>query len=281
MTLGGIGERAVIAFRQEHFFSFGVRSARFLGRKVGIGVDRIEMHRRRLSRLVFDKYKGVIQHGPFSGVKLLADTNWGEGDRAAMLLGIYEREVLDSLLDTPDSYRIFVDIGAADGYYSVGLLRASRFDRAVCFEINEFGRRSISRLAVQNGVSDRVTLLKGADLTFPDELESVGVALNKAVFLLDIEGFEFQLLQSETLEKLKNSIIIVELHENIIADGAKKLSDLYESAQKTHKLTRIFPGPRDPTCFTELADFQETDRWIICSEGRSAKIQTWLRLDPL
>ena len=34
MTLGGVGERAVIAFRQERVLTFGIRSARYFGRKI-------------------------------------------------------------------------------------------------------------------------------------------------------------------------------------------------------------------------------------------------------
>ena len=125
---------------------------------------------------------------------MLKDTNWGEGDRAAMLLGIYEMEVAASLADVPEGYRIFVDIGAADGYYSVGLLHSDKFDRAICFEINEFGRRTISRLAAQNDVATRITLLEGADPGFPEKLAGIGADLSKCVFLLDIEGHEFDLL---------------------------------------------------------------------------------------
>lgn len=236
-------ERAMIAFREEGFLSFVVRSAQFAGRHVGIGVDRIEAHRKRLSRLVFDKYDGVVRYGPFSNLKLLRDVSWGEGELAAMLLGFYEKEVLGSILDVPKNYRTFIDIGAATGYYAVGLLRTGKFDRAICFEIQEYGRRVINRLAAHNDVGEQIVLLGGADEKFTNEIEKYNVALDECLVLIDIEGGEFSTLTEETLKILDTSILIIELHDDLVENGTAKLEHLCKTAQATHRVSRIFPGP--------------------------------------
>ena len=97
---------------------------------------------------------------------LLGDPRWGLADQGAMILGMYEQEVLESLASASENFRVFIDIGAADGYYAVGLLRSGRVDRAICFEANPEGRATIARLAEKNGVSDKMTILGPATDSF-------------------------------------------------------------------------------------------------------------------
>ena len=98
--------------------------------------------------------------------------------------------------------------------------------------------------------------------------------------LVDIEGAEFKVLTEEVFAFLKSSMIIVETHAHIYADPKEEMEGLNQSAAKTHRSTTWYPGPRNPSIFRELDDLPETDRWIICSEGRH-EIQQWLRFDPL
>jgi len=240
----------------------------------------VNFHRRRLSQKVFKQCGGVIWHGPFSGMLLLGDPRWGASDQGAMILGMYEQEVLESLVNAPAHFRTFVDIGAADGYYAVGLLKSGRVDRAICFEADPEGRATIARLAAKNGVSDKVTILGAASDHFVGMLDAYKVNSSETMFLVDIEGAEFKVLTEEVFASLKNSMIIVEAHAHIYADPQTEMEGLIKRASTTHRSTIWYPGPRNPSTFKELEDFPETDRWIICSEGRH-EIQQWLRFDPL
>ena len=47
--------------------------------------------------------------------------SWSQADLGSILLGIYEKEVLDELEIISKHKSIFCDIGAADGIYGVGL----------------------------------------------------------------------------------------------------------------------------------------------------------------
>jgi predicted O-methyltransferase YrrM len=240
----------------------------------------VALHRRRLSRKIFKQCGGVIQHGPFSGMRLLGDPRWGLSDQGAMILGMYEQEVLESLADAPAHFRVFVDIGAADGYYAVGLLKSGRVERAVGFEANPEGRATIARLAAKNGVSDKVTILGAASDNFVEMLSACNVNSSETMFLVDIEGAEFKVLTEEVFAFLKDSMIIVETHAHIYPDPQAEMEGLIKRASATHRSTTRYPGPRNPSIFKELEDFSETDRWIVCSEGRH-EIQQWLRFDPL
>jgi hypothetical protein len=197
-----------------------------------------------------------------------------------MMLGLYEQEVLASLVDAPDRFRVFVDVGAADGYYAVGLLYNGRVDRSIAFEIIPEGRQAIKLLAIENGVSDRIKILGAASDEFENDLAEQKIVSGETMFLIDIEGAEFRVLTEKVFAFLKDSLIVVEMHAHIYPDPQWQLDRLIEKSSKTHTVTSWLPGARNPWTIKELESFTELDRWILCSEGR-VEVQQWLRFDPL
>ena len=195
-----------------------------------------------------------------------------------MLLGIYEQEILDSLTRKPAAHRVFIDVGAADGYYAIGALVCGLFDRTYCFEASERGRAIIRENAVRAGVTERLIVNGIAEHDFLDRIPTY--ELSSAVILMDIEGGEFSLLTIENLERLRRSIVLVELHEWRFEDGTHKLQKLLDACKKTHLVSRLTTTSRDLSIFPELQEMSDTDRWLVCSEGRERLI-TWLRLDPI
>jgi hypothetical protein len=220
----------------------------------------------------------TVRYGLFRGLQLVRDTQWGVGlDRASMLLGFYEQEVLASLAALDAERRIFMDIGAADGYYAVGALVSGRFDRAVCFESSADSRYVIARNAELNGVQDRLTVMGEATPGFAECLSSD--ERRRAVVLMDIEGGEFALLDARALATLRDTVVIVELHDWLVPDGAQGLARLRALASETHDITEFRMSSRDPSRIPELWAFDDTDRWLLCAEGRPV-LMSWLRLDP-
>ena len=117
----------------------------------------IYLHRRRLAAQINNLFHSTVAYGPFKGLKFSTVNNlWGD-ERGAMILGLYEQEVLDSLTQIPkDKYKTLVDLGAADGYYAIGSLVSKMFDAAYAFEASEDRRKAISENAALNGVADQV-----------------------------------------------------------------------------------------------------------------------------
>ena len=74
----------------------------------------------------------TVAYGPFKGLKFSSDAWWGR-ERASMILGLYEQEVLESLTNIPKKYKSFIDLGAADGYYGIGVLVNNLFENSICF----------------------------------------------------------------------------------------------------------------------------------------------------
>jgi hypothetical protein len=241
------------------------------------GVGAIEKRRRELSNSITKLFDATVRYGPFRGLKLTAESWWGSSDRAAMLLGLYEREVLDALQNIPSSYSTFIDLGAADGYYGVGVLVNDLFKKSYCFEISKKGQEVIRKNAALNKVADRLIIKGMARKDFYREIQANEI--DTAVVLIDIEGEEFGLLDDSVFRALSKSIIFIEIHD-WVDDAEQKISQLKNRAQLTHSIEVFSTGIRDLSAFPELKMYSDSDRWLICSEGRP-RLMSWYRLDPI
>jgi len=231
------------------------------------------LRRTLVNNYVYNKLSGIIQHGPLKGFKILEDTSWGN-DKAAKLLGFYELEILSDLaVDVKDKY--FVDLGAADGYYAVGFVAQGIACSAIAFEASEAGRNVIYKTALNAGVSDKIKVYGFADEYFVDLIDS---PLEKTVFLFDVEGGEFDLLDRRNLYKLRKSILYIEIHDFDEA-SKKRYQELLRLAEEFFILTEVKKISRDPYHYIELAELDDSDHWLACSEGRAPDAK-WLKLMP-
>ncbi len=247
-----------------------------INHKLGI-TDPISKRRLLLSKQLDKTFGGVVKYGLFKGFNFSKDSWWGATDRGNMLLGLYEQEVLNSLQKLPKKYRYFIDIGAADGYYGIGVLVSNLFEKSYCYEISQQGQDTIKKNAELNNVSNRIVIRSKADKEFEKEFSQEEAATS--VLFVDIEGGEFELFNSELFEKFRNSVIFIELHDWFFPDGKERLDRLREDAEKYFKITALTTTSRDLSVFEELRYMNDTDRWLICSEGRG-QLMTWWRLDP-
>lgn len=241
--------------------------------------DQIQQRRLLISRQLDERFGSEVKYGPFRGLKLSKATWWGTTDRAGMLLGLYEQEVLSALANVPARYRrSFIELGAADGYYAVGVLVNDLFEHSYCFEISERGQQAIAANAALNGLSSRIQIHGIAEADFHTALPES--AIENSVLLIDIEGAEFDILTAKTFERFANSVIIVELHDHFFADATQRLERFRSMFVNTFRIDELTTTSRDPSAFPELRQFSDTDRWLICSEGRRA-MPHWYVLTPL
>ena len=57
------------------------------------------------------------------------------------------------------------------------------------------------------------------------------------------------------------------------------MTELTNNAKPFFKISTLTTASRDLSKFPELFDYEDSDRWLIASEGRP-KLMSWLRLDP-
>lgn len=238
----------------------------------------VEVRRAELSRWVWQQHGQQVAHGPFKGLRLMDGLQWGEADKGVMCLGLYEREVVDDILALPTRITHFIEIGAAAGYYGIGLLLSGRFQRSTCFETEAQSRQILAHNARLNGVAARIRILGEAGPSFHEELDPRD--LRDAVLLVDVEGREFDLLGEASFLALSDCVIYIELHDWFHPDGMQRLERLRRCCSATHTWREIRTGARDLGQFPELDVLCDSDRWLLCSEGR-ARAMKWARLDPI
>jgi len=263
---GGVKETAKTA---RNYFAFNVLQAK----------SDFTQQRFRLSEALAQQFNYTVRYGPFAGMSLNRESWWSAADRGAMMLGIYEQEVLEALDSLSPGRDVLIDVGAADGYYAIGSLKAGWVSHAYCFEMSEAGREVILANAKANGVADQVTVLGEADINFLTELvDSHGVELSRSIIIVDIEGSEFGLLTQENLDLLRDSCVIVELHE--FDEESRANGDrLINSVSPNFKTSILTTGGRDLSRFPELDQWPDDDRWMLCSESRAYRMR-WLVMEP-
>jgi hypothetical protein len=115
---------------------------------------RRERPRRILGRLA--RPKRVLQ-GPFRGMRHIALAYCSE--IPPKVFGTYESDLEPAIEAICRSgCDGIVDIGAAEGYYAVGMALRNLDAQIVAFEINPSARHYLRRLARRNGVSERITI---------------------------------------------------------------------------------------------------------------------------
>ena len=233
--------------------------------------------RRRLSDLIMSRYNCTVQYGPLKGYEIPKESHWGGLARPSMLLGLYEREVVSALVEHAEKRDIFIDVGAADGFFAVGLVARGIFKQSHAFEISKSGRQVIRKSSVINGVSHLVSVNRRFDENCLAGAENID--LGRSVVLIDIEGDEFSLLGSPLIDQLRDAVVIIELHDFHFADG-EELKSAFCSRLKVHfELTTITTGARELPRSAFLDALSDNERWLICSEGRARRME-WLIAVP-
>ncbi len=237
----------------------------------------VEMARKVVSDTIRTRLSNQVAYGVFKGLRLSAKSHWSGSDAGVMLLGLYEQEILNAVASVAQPHKIFVNLGAADGYYGIGVIVAGLFSHAYCYESNEASRNLIHETAYINHVSDKITIRGTAEKGFYHQIP-FEQSKNMTV-LIDIEGGELDILDRDLFKDLPSSDIIVELHP-WAPNFESKMRDIIISSQETHELIEITTGNRDLSSIAEVQGFHDSYRWLLCSEGRPMQM-SWLHFKPI
>jgi hypothetical protein len=231
------------------------------------------VHLRRvnaLNRRVTAEHGLEVRRGPFAGLRypeaLVAD----HGDLVAKLVGSYELELAPVLASWVGRVGTLVDVGAAEGFYAVGMAVASPGTRVVAFEADPAAREQCRLLAEHNGVAGRVELRGEATAAELAALDGDGVAV-----LCDCEGCEVELLDPAVVPALRRRTLLVELHDFAVAGATETIRARFAP---THDVELIEGRGRDGVRPPELAGLPDRDRLRLLGERRPGPMRwAWLR----
>ena len=237
---------------------------------------RIETARARVAAHLVAVHRNRVAYGPFRGMVLPAASSWGRHDVSAKILGTYERHVAELLEAWRSENGLLVDLGAADGYFAVGALRAGFFQDGIAFEMSEKGRAALAANAEANAVREKIRI--EGEATEAGLLSFVPEGAT-GVVLCDIEGAEFDLLTSAVLVHLSDMSIVIELHDFLVDCGDRQRTELAERAGRYFDVRTVREGPIDTGAFPELDGFDDDHRLLAFSEGREVATE-WMILTP-
>jgi hypothetical protein len=228
-----------------------------------------------VARRVADELGLIVRSGPFAGLRYV-ERAVGAPHLAdclpAKLLGSYEKELhpaIESVLQA--GYSTIVNVGAADGYYAVGLALRALEARVHAFEVDDGRRELCEEIARVNGVAERVETSGACD---PDWLAALD---GDYLVIMDCEGCEVGLLGPEQAAGLSGSALIVELHDFIHARSSGQVT---AALHDTHKVEIVHAEPRHSGEFPELDFLGWKNRELAVSEVRSHPT-SWAIATPL
>lgn len=222
-----------------------------------------------LDRALAERSGTTVLTGPFAGMAYPLPAS--EGARAARLLGSYEHAlvpVIETIISRP--YTLVIDVGAAEGYYAVGLARRMPGARVLARDQNPRAQALCRELARLNGVEGRV--LVGGVMEPSDFALCLG---ERSVVLCDIEGAEDTLLDPHLGPGLLGADVLVEVHEGMHPGLLARLTERFSPSHSVRRIDRALNPDALPPWAEALSDL---DRLILLWEWRASPTP-WLWME--
>ncbi|BCM88914.1 hypothetical protein IAD21_00756 [Abditibacteriota bacterium] len=195
-------------------------------------------------RLIAEHSHLTVMDGPFRGMRYV-ESAFHSG-YATKLLGSYEAELhpfIEEVIQRAKGgkYSGLIDIGAAEGYYAIGLARCCPTLGVVAFEMDETAVTLCLELARRNEVEARVEVRGTCDIAaLREALQGFG---GPAFVLCDVEGDEIKLLDPTLIPELQRCDLLVELHD---FSNSLITPTLLQRFQETHDITHFNTQVRRP-----------------------------------
>jgi len=239
----------------------------------------IDKKKNTLGKIISNYSKQKILYGPYKNTKIINSFSWSNTDSASKYLGSYESHIQEKIIKLAKKFKLkfFIDLGAAEGYHLVSLIKKKIFLKGFAFEINKLSRILLKRNALINKVTNKIKIFSES------EFEDMKNILNKnqfkkTLFLVDIEGHEFNLFDKKFCTFFSDSFFIIEDH-NFNVKSKKKRDNFYKNVKKYFKIEIIRDSAKNPFNYKILDHFTDDEKYLMMSEGRPETMQ-WLILYP-
>ena len=219
-----------------------------------------------------------VMAGPYKGTEFVVKSYWGSYDMSSKLLGSYERHIQEKIIEikNKNNLEIIINIGAGEGYHIVSLIKNNFFADGIAFESETESQNLLKDNLKLNNIENKVKIYGEANFDLIKKLNVQNV--NKTLFLIDIEGEEFNLLNNSFLELFKKSYFVIEMHEFILKDK-QKVKNFYELIEKNFRTHLIKNNCVNLYEIKELNFVSDNVRMLGLSENRPSKMN-WLFLEP-
>ncbi len=193
------------------------------------------------------------------------------------LLGSYEKE-LEPILEriSKKKYSEIVNIGCAEGYYSIGFALINDGAKVFAYDTNKHAISLCNRMAKLNNVEH--CLITGS---FCDtEILKAIPFTNKGLIISDCEGYEKYLFTEEVVPLLANHDLLIEIHDCVDSTIS---SVIHKRFKHTHDI-EVIKSIDDYTKaqvykYKELEKYNLEIRKTLLAENR-VSIMEWYYMQP-
>lgn len=235
-------------------------------------LDGLRATKSNLEQMIAKQANNTVQSGPFSGL-VLPDLDIDS--LAPKLLGCYESElhavIEQAISEQPD---LIVNIGCAEGFYAVGLTMRLSGVHCVASDALRSERDRCRRTANQNDCESAIELIGALNHRGLNECLS---GATKPFVVCDCEGCEAELLDPNHVPKLRESIMIVELHDRPGESAIKQ--QLHSRFRDTHEIEFVRSGARDPGAYAQIRPLNQFLQYLAVCEFRDWTME-WAIMRP-
>lgn len=239
--------------------------------------ETIWQRKKRISVEVMQLLRNTVKYGPYKGVKFTNNIkHLFYSDYPAYLFGLYEHDIVKILTSynyKKHNIKNFVNIGASVGYHAIGLIKNNFYKSAICFEKDKKIRNILKKNIKLNKCEKKIKIFSEAKKDFHLKI-CQNMDLKKTMFLIDIEGGEFEILDSSSIKFLSDCFLIIEVH-HWVNNFYNKYKNLLKILLRHFKINFITYPENDLkiNSFQELKEFNDDNRYLICSEHRPSQMR--------
>jgi hypothetical protein len=216
-----------------------------------------------------------VQNGIMKGLRYPSFISFGSS-LFPKLGGTYEVELESVFMSfVKNEYKTIIDIGCAEGYYAVGLAKLFPSCQVLAFDIDETARSMCESMAILNQVKDRIQIEEKCTPElinqFPSEV--------RALIICDCEGYERHLFNSNNINVLKCTDLIIELHPMYEPDVKNYLHNLFKDSHHIRYISSHDDNRKIVDLNKQYENFLDLEKLLLVQEGRPYTMD-WLILTP-
>jgi hypothetical protein len=184
------------------------------------------------------RHHNRVASGPFRGARTTLSATLHDWNK---LMGIYEFYLHDVIEDAIASRPpLCIDVGAAEGYYTLGMAHRLPHARHLAYEMLDETRQKLEQTA--SGVS--AVIETRGECTI-ESLKADVLGSERGFLLMDCEGCEDALLTQELLGPLAGWHVLLEVHDYHAPGAGEKIFQLFSSSHQIAVVTSREPSAAD------------------------------------
>lgn len=224
-----------------------------------------------IEQIIFTQTGMKVFAGPYRGMTLLRERSWATGDIPAKLIGSYEIEVQEALVELARlPHDAVVDIGCAEGFHAIGAAMITDRIPVYAYDTNPEAVRIVKLAAEANGVAERV---EGRGLCDAAELARLAAQHPRLLLISDCEGYEKTLFTDPVaIAAVATSDLVIECHDFL---DPTVTANIMLNLRQSHRIDIVYSGARDPNAVPFLRKIPDLWRWLVVQERRPC-VMHWL-----